>query len=180
MSIDIDKLDKTKTYVVLEWGTSKISKLIDRFTREFFPSASFRPSHVLALIYNRGWWIYESHLKPEPKYKIPSGTRKYRWKVFEKVFPKIIYSTGAVYPLELDVKQLENNLGLPYGVKDIIEFVEVVLSPHYDQMNRKGMVCSEYIATGCTAIREYFKSAPYKITPAHFFKYFIENKIHPV
>lgn len=182
MVIDFDKLDKRKSYVILEYGTSLVSKLISKFTKDYCPEVKTRPSHVIGLKYNGYCWqIYESHLKPTSDPKIGSGVRTYSQYFFEGEFPQIVASTGKVYPLSLELKELTHLLGEPYGLGDILSLGKQYFRHNNgSQKDRVGYICSEYIATACKKIVSYFNLPPHCITPAHFLKYFLDNGIEPL
>lgn len=180
MVIDFNKLDKRKSYILLEYGTSLVSKLIDKFTKDYYPSVPHRPSHVLALKYNGYCWqIFESHLQPTES--LESGVRTYSQFLFEAEFPKIIKSTGVVYPFPTDIKKLKSLLGQPYGVGDILSLGKAYfLDNNGEQKNRDGYICSEYLATANKDIQKYFSLKPHCITPAHFLRYLEENNVKPI
>lgn len=179
--IDITKLDKRKTYIVLEYGTSAISKLISRLTLDFCPGVKKVPSHVLALVYeDKVWRIYESHMKPEDDYGIPSGTRTYEYDVFKQAFKNTI-KNGFVYPMRLNKKKLKNLLGQPYSLGDIAGLLRACITDkNGKQKDRRGYICSEYLACACNKVCKYFGLRPHCITPAHWLKYLVDNKIESV
>ena len=49
--IDFNKLDKTKTYLGLQYGTSLIAKKIKKYSKCYAPDSDNIPTHVLALVY---------------------------------------------------------------------------------------------------------------------------------
>ena len=72
--IDFEKLDKNKTYLGLQYGTSLIAKQIKRFSKDYAPDSKEIPTHVLAFVYRLGeWWIYESHADTNKDLGVPSG-----------------------------------------------------------------------------------------------------------
>lgn len=176
--IDLSKLDKRRTYIVLEYGTGAISKIIQNLTKEYCPQAKQVPSHVLALVYeDKVWRVYESHMKAEKDYDIPSGVRTYEYTVFEKVFPKIV-KKGEVYQIRFNKKKLKNLLGQSYGIGDIEALLRAsVLNRNGKQKDRKGIICSEYLADCCAKIRRYLRLPAHCITPAHWLRYLLENNI---
>lgn len=188
MTIDVKKLDKRRTYAVLEYGTSWISKAIHNLTKDIvqsrYPEVKQMPSHILILAYtNRQWIVYESHLAAVHKYHLPSGTRTYTWETFKQAFPKIVESTGDVYPLRVKEDKLVSLLNQPYGIGDIKELAKYLTFKGLDynkQEDKPGYICSEYVATCCSAIRKYFHRQPYQITPAHFLLYFLNSRIPKV
>ena len=180
MVIDFNKLDKRKSYIVLEYGTSLVSKLIDKFTEDYYPCVKRRPSHVLALKHlGYCWQIFESHLQPTES--LESGVRTYSQFLFEAEFPKIMKSTGVVYPFPTDLRKLKSLLGQPYGVGDILSLGKsYFLHSNGKQKDRTGYICSEYIASANKEIQSYFNLPPHCITPAHFLRYLEENNIKPI
>lgn len=179
--INLDKLDKRRTYVVFEFGTSAIAKTIQRLTKDFCSEAKQLPSHVLALVYEDGCWnVYESHLKPVKDYAIPSGVRMYKFSVFKEVFPDIV-ERGRVFTIRINKKQLKKYLGQPYGIGDIVALMRA--SIHHNngkQKDRKGIICSEYLALACAKIRKYFNLPAWCITPAHWLAFLTRNEYKEV
>ena len=80
--IDFTTLDKTKTYLGLQYGTSLIAQEIKRYSKCYAPNSEDIPTHVLALVYRekagKDWWIYESHTDSHKNLGIPSGVRRYK------------------------------------------------------------------------------------------------------
>lgn len=179
--INITKLDKRRTYIVLEYGTSLVSKMIQEFTDEFVPPGKYPPTHVLALVYeDKIWRVYESHMKSELDGRIPSGTRTYPLDTLKEVFPQT-YSRGVVYQVRLNKKKLKNLLGQPYGIGDIAALMRAsILNRNGKQKDRKGYICSEYLACACNKVRTYLGLPAHCITPAHWLTYLVENKIKPI
>lgn len=179
--INIDKLDKRKTYIVLEYGTSAVSKLIQKLTKDYYPKAKKIPSHVLALVYeDKVWRIYESHMKAEDEFGIPSGVRTYQYDIFQEAFPNT-NKYGVVYPCRFNKKRLKDLLGQPYGMGDIAALLRVgITKKNGTQKDRKGYICSEYLAVCCAKIRRYLKLKSHCITPIHWLKYLEENNIKPI
>lgn len=177
MVININKLDKRRTYIALEFGTSAISKVIQRLTKDFCPEEAKVPSHVLALVYENGCWnVYESHMKPKKDYCIPSGVRTYKYKVFQEAFPKVI-ERSRVFQIRLTKKQLKKYLGQPYGVGDIVALMRAAIhNSNGKQKDHKGIICSEYLALACASIRKYFNLKPWCITPAHWLAFLTRNE----
>ena len=181
MAIELAKLDKRRTYIVLEYGTSTISKLIQKFTEEFGPGNRRVPSHVLALVYEDNCWrVYESHMKSELDGEIPSGVRTYTIDKLKQVFPQTYYK-GVVYQVRLNKRKLKDFLGQPYGVGDIASLMRAsILNRNGKQADRRGIICSEYLAKCCKKICLYFDLKPHCITPAHWLRYLVENNIKPL
>lgn len=181
MVINLDKLDKRKTYIVLEFGTSAIARTIQRLTRDYCPEERKLPSHVLALVYeNKCWNVYESHMKPEKDYGIHSGVRTYPYKIFKEAFPEIV-ERGRVFYCKLKKKQLKKYLGQPYGVGDIVALLRAAI--HHNngkQKDRKGIICSEYLALACAPIRRYFNLPAWCITPAHWLAFLTRNNYQEI
>ena len=179
--INVTKLDKRRTYIVLEYGTSLVSKAIQEFTEEFAPPGRNVPTHVLALVYeDKIWRVYESHMKSELDGKIPSGVRTYPLDTLKEVFPQT-YNRGVVYQVRLNKKKLKNLLGQPYGIGDIAALMRAsILNRNGKQKDRKGIICSEYLACCCKKICEYLGLPAHCITPAHWLTYLVENKIKPI
>jgi len=180
--IHFDKLDKTKTYVCLEYGTGKISKLIQKFTKDFCYNQT-PPSHVFALVYDirtKDWIVYESHAARSKVGGLPSGTRKYSRDILEKVFPMVVLHSDC-YQADISKDILEYLLGRPYGLGDIERIMRACLVHRYGkQRNAKGLICSEYIANCFEPVCYHFNLPPHCITPAHFKAYFIDKGVKPI
>lgn len=179
--IDLDKLDKRRTYIVLEYGTGAISKIIQKLTEDFCKQAKQVPSHVLALVYeDKIWRVYESHMKPEKDFDLPSGVRTYEFDTFAKAFPKIV-KKGEVYQIRFNKKKLKNLLGQPYGMGDIEALLRAsIFNRNGKQKDRKGLICSEYLADCYAKIRKYFYLPAHCITPAHWLRYILEKRIERI
>lgn len=172
-------LDKRKTYILLEYGTSAVSKLIQKFTKEYYPEAGEHiPTHVLALSFEDGIWrVYESHMASEPEANIPSGVRTYPLDTLKQVFPQTYYK-GEVYQVRFDRRKLKDNLGQPYGVGDIASLMGAsIFNRNGKQSDHKGIICSEYLALAHKNIRKYLYLKSHCITPIHWLKYLVENNI---
>ena len=180
--INFDKLDKNKTYVCLEYGVGKISKIIQKYSKEYCYDMEV-PSHVFALVYDnrvKDWLIYESHMQGNKVGMLPSGVRKYYRVILEKVLPHVILHSD-VYQLTLDTNQLEKLIGKPYGVGDIFALMNA--SKHHSngkQKNRIGYICSEYIASAFPCICYHFNLPPHCITPSHFLRFVLDKDIEKI
>lgn len=171
--IDIEVLDKSKTYIGLQYGNSRIAKKIKKYTRYYCPNSKDVPTHILALVYRLGeWWVYESHLKGNKKLGIPSGVRRYKFDIWLKKENPDEYK---FYPLKVSLKKLEEYIGLPYGTGDIVSLLmSALLHNNGKQNDREGLICSEYIALCIPAVCKYLSLPAWCITPAHFQRYFDE------
>lgn len=178
--INFDKLDTTKTYIGLEYGSSSIAKIIAKYTREYCYNREHIPSHIFALVYDEGckqWMIYESHMKGSSMGCLASGVRRYYRVILQKVFPQVCFSSD-VYQLDLDKEVLNKLIGKPYGVGDIFALMKASLAHNNGkQKNRIGYICSEYIALAFKPIQQYFNLPSWCITPSHFLRYVLDNKI---
>lgn len=173
MTIILDSLDKRRSYVCLETGTSAISRQIQRLTKQFV-SEELRdkiPSHVFMLVYEKPYWvIYESHMTPRKAEHIPSGVRRY-----PAMYPFVldVLARSVAFPVKLDRKVMRKHLGEPYGVKDILELAKVCLITHDngEQPNREGLICSEYAALCYPKIMKDLNLPAHAVTPAHWLGY---------
>lgn len=183
MAINFDKLNKDKTYVCLEYGTGKISKLIQRFTKEYCPNAKEVPSHVFTLVYDKRlctWLVYESHASANKVAGIKSGTRKYLQVLLENYFPDVVLHTDC-YQVDININSLEKDLNKPYGLGDISRLMRAaILNRNGKQSDFPGLICSEYIARAYHPIQIYLGLKPHCITPAHWLDYLLENNIPKV
>jgi hypothetical protein len=178
--IDFEKLDKRKTYLGLQYGTSLIAKQIKRFSKCYAPDSKEIPSHVLAFVYRLGeWWIYESHADGNKDLGVPSGVRRYKLSVWLQIEKNTQNQFKAV-PFKINFKSLEHYIGLPYGTGDIKELLKAALfHSNGKQKDRKGLICSEYIALCAPYVSEFYNLPAYCITPAHFEDYLLKNPAEP-
>jgi len=176
---DFEILDKKKTYVGLQYGTSFIAKQIKKYSKEYAPDSKDIPTHVMGLKYRYGtWWIFESHAKGFKNLGIPAGVRRIKRELWEKVEATDEF---CVYPLKLSIKSLENYIGLPYGVGDIKSLMRAsIFHNNGKQKDRDGLICSEYIALCNKDICKYYDLPAHCITPAHFQNYFDKNGIEKI
>lgn len=168
---DFENLDKRKTYVGLQYGTSFIAKQIKKYSKEYAPNSKDVPTHVLALKYRYGtWWVFESHAGGNKDMAIPSGVRRYKREQWEQIEKK---SEFRAFPLKLSIKKLEDYIGQQYGYGDIKELMKASMKhTNGQQKDRKGLICSEYIALCNDKICKYYQLPAWCITPAHFQNYF--------
>lgn len=178
--IDFEKLDKRKTYLGLQYGTSLIAKQIKRFSKCYAPDSKEIPTHVLAFVYRLGeWWIYESHADGDKDLGVPSGVRRYKLSVWLQIEKNTQNQFKAV-PFKINFKSLEHYIGLSYGTGDIKELLKAALfHSNGKQKDRKGLICSEYIALCAPYIQEFYNLPAYCITPAHFEDYLTKNPVEP-
>ncbi len=179
--INFEELDKKRTYVGLQYGTSLIAKKIRKYSKCYAPNSKEIPTHVLALIYRLGeWWVYESHADGHKSKGVPAGVRRFtveKWLEIEKK----TQNEFKAYPLKLNFKTLEKNIGFPYGTGDIESLLRAaIFHSNGKQKDRPGLICSEYIALCSKEIRDFCKLPAWCITPAHFQNYFDSHNINPV
>lgn len=170
--IDFEQLDKHKTYLGLQYGTSFIANKIRSFSKEYAPDSKEIPTHVLAFVYRLGdWWIYESHAKGDKKLGVPAGVRRYKLAVWLEIENNTQEQFKAV-PFNFDFKALENYIGHPYGMGDIRSLLKAaIFHSNGKQKNRDGFICSEYLALCAPKVPEFYNLPEYCITPAHFQDY---------
>lgn len=169
--IDFDALDKSKTYLAVQYGEGLISKKIRKYSKQYAPNSKKIPTHVLALVYSGGWFIYESHARAVKKLNIGAGVRKIPvnlWKIAERTRQRQYFA----YPLDLDREELEKHLGEPYSVGDIQSlFFAALKNDNGKQKDCNGLICSEYMALCYPKICEFYGLPAWCITPAHFADY---------
>lgn len=166
----LNELDKTKTYIGLQYGKSLISKEIVKYSKEYAPNSKKIPSHVMSLVYNLGhWWAYESTHSAVEKYFIPAGVRHYPAEIWEQIENLKEY---AFYEIPLDIERLEYFIGYPYGVGDIKELLLAsIRNSNGKQKDHPGLICSEYQSLAYPTITDYYKLPAHCITPAHWQNY---------
>ncbi|DAB06232.1 TPA: hypothetical protein CPT92_07065 [Candidatus Gastranaerophilales bacterium HUM_13] len=173
---NFEKLNKRKTYIGLQYGTSLIAKKIRKYSKSYAPNSKEIPTHVFALVFRLGeWWVYESHAKGFKKLGIPEGVRRYtidKWLEIEKKTQEEF----KLYPLKLNFKTLEKNIGFPYGTGDIESLLRAaIFHRNGKQKDRPGLICSEYIALCSEDIQKFCNLPAWCITPAHF-QHYIDTK----
>lgn len=175
-----ETLDKNKQYLGLQYGDSLIAKEIIRFSKRYAPNSKEIPTHVLCFVYRpelEGWWAYESHLKGHTKLGIPSGVRRFNLDKWLQVEKKDLNQFKFV-PLDIDFKELEENVGYKYGKGDIASLMLAsIKNSNGKQKDRKGLICSEYLALCYPQICEYFNLPAWCITPAHFQQYLVGRMV---
>lgn len=175
MVVSFNKLDKEKTYIGLQYGTSIISKQIMALTKRFAPNSQKVPSHVFGIKYRFDtWWIFEAHAKGDKKLGVPEGVRRCKKSVWDKIETK---NNFEFYQADLSEAKLEDYIGQQYGVGDIKSLMEACLfNKNGKQKDREGIICSEYMSLCYNDICDYFNLPPHCITPAHFQDYFDSKK----
>ena len=173
-----NNLDKTKTYIGLQFGTSLIAKKIEKYSKIYCPHTDKIPTHIIGLIYRLGeWQIYESTHTARLELGLNSGVRHYNEEKF-KLVEKEAIKEYKFYQIDLDFKTLDELLGEQYAMKSIKDLM--LASLHRDngkQEDRQGLICSEYIARAFYPIKEYFNLPAWCITPAHWYKYVLDNNL---
>lgn len=173
--IDFDALDKSKTYLAVQYGEGLISKKIRKYSKQYAPNSKKIPTHVLALVFEEEtWFIYESHARALKEFAIAAGVRRFpvdEWKIVEKDTQEQF----EAYELEINKEELKKHIGEPYSVGDIRSlFFAALLHNNGKQKDRNGLICSEYMALCYPKICEFYGLPAWCITPAHFQDY-IEN-----
>jgi len=177
--INFDLLDKNRIYLGLQYGNSKIAKEIKRFSKRYAPNSKHIPTHVCAFVYRKDlgvWYVYESHLKGCGKHGVPSGVRRYSLEKWLQIEAKALKEFKAI-PLDFNFIELEDIVGHRYGKGDIMSLMLAAIKRNNGaQKDRKGFICSEYLAIAYPAICKFFDNLPpWCVTPAHFQNY-IESK----
>lgn len=164
---NFEELDKRRTYIGLQYGTSFIAKKIKKYSKEYAPNSKEIPTHVFALKYRYGsWWIYESHMDGHIKKGVPSGVRRYKAEIWQQIENE---SEFKIFPMKFSIKKLEDYIGQPYGKGDIKELMKAsIFKTNGKQKDRDGLICSEYLALCNDEICKYYNLPAWCITPAHF------------
>lgn len=175
--IQFDELDKEKTYIGLQYGTSKLAQKIVKYSKQYAPDSPDIPTHVFAIVYRhelKEWWIYESHLKENKELGFPSGVRRYSLKKWLKSEIRNLHQFEA-YPFNFDRYILEDLVGFKYGTGSIASLMLAAIKKNNGkQKDRKGYICSEYLACCNPNICAFFELPVWCITPAHFQQYLIK------
>lgn len=167
---DIRKLNRIKTYIVLQQGKSKISKLIQKYSKEYCRNQEFIPTHLLMFKFRFGkWWVYESTHSPVDEYLINGGVRHYEADIWLEL-EKDNLDQYRFYEVDLDYYSMEKYIGQPYGYGDIKQLMLASIRHSNGlQKDYKGLICSEYGALCCKEVRDFYGELPaWCITPAHF------------
>ena len=81
-----ENLDKTKTYIGLQFGKSLIAKKIAKYSKIYCPNVDKVPTHIIALVYRLDdWFIYESTHTARLELGLNSGCRHYKQDKFNKL-----------------------------------------------------------------------------------------------
>jgi hypothetical protein len=126
------------------------------------------------------WWCYESHLVGNKKLHIFPGVRHYDRERFLMHEAKHLHEF-ELYPVKLDLVNLETLLGAKYGLKDVNgQLWASVFHNNGRQKNRTGVYCTEYLALAFKPIMQYFGLPAHCIPPVLFARYFKEKGISRV
>ncbi len=140
--IQIETLDKNKTYVGYQIGKALISKLIQKLSKK----ATKLPvnqiaSHVFALVYIKNeWYVFEAHAQWK-------GCKKLKYKDWLKDYkPNGIFC--AERPLYIDALEFYANphFNPGYSFAQITGLALEEISEINFWNDNPGMVCSEYLA----------------------------------
>lgn len=174
-----ENLDKTKTYIGLQFGTSLIAKKIAKYSKIYCPNVDKVPTHIIALVYRLGdWFIYESTHTARLELGLNSGCRHYKQDKFSQLEDINEYK---FYQIDLNFKALDELLGEQYAMSSIKDLMLAGIKKNNGKQNDKqGLICSEYIARAYYPIKEYFLLPAWCITPAHWYKYVLDNNIKEV
>ena len=178
--IDFNSLDKQKTYVGLQYGPGISSKIIRLFTRQYCPNHDI-PIHVFCFANNgEDWLIYQSCYRANPRLGTFPGASKSKaeeWAISRRNHRK----KCEVFEVDVNIAPLEENIGVKYGLKDVLKLGKaILLGRNGKQQDSPGVLCSEYIALGIDNICKFYNIPSWCITPAHFKDYFIQNGIATV
>ena len=174
--IYFEKLNKNKVYLGLQYGQGLISKKIREYSKQYAPGSKRIPTHVLGLVFEEGeWHICESHARGFKTIGIPSGVRRMGVNVWKTVEGNSLNQFEA-FELELNPGEMKKHLGENYSLGDIRSLLHAALFHNNGkQKDRKGLICSEYMALCFPKICEVFNLPAWCITPAHF-QNFIDSK----
>lgn len=170
--IDINSLDKNKTYAGFEIGQGLISGLIQKLSKKesILPKHKIA-THVFALVFeNNIPYVYESHFKW-------NGCKKMSYQDWIRGYkPESIF----VCPIELNRDSLlyYTNFNPGYSVAAISGLALEEITEKHFWNNNPGVTCSEYIAS-CTSDYNvcYSNNLPtYRIKPVHFQNLFKGSK----
>lgn len=172
--IDLNLLDKEKTYCIYEIGTGIVARLIQKVSMsdnsQEIPT-NRTATHVAILLFDNEWMVYESHAKTNGIHKEPF----YSW--INEVYPENIFC----FPFYANKQMLEYyvNFNPGYSLADItrFSFTDLVkkIKPEHIFNDNPGIVCSEYIAK-CNidkygepdCVVNIFNLPAYQIKPIHF------------
>lgn len=179
--VNFDALDKEKTYVGMQYGRrNRIAKQIVRFTKKYCTESDV-PAHVFALSHQNGeWYVYESHIMTNKDIGLKKGSHKLKATDWIKLGKNSLAETD-IYEAKFDTETLDKNAGQPYGSGDMVKMLlSSIFNKNGKQSDSKGLLCSEYLATGMKDICNFYNLSPWCITPAHFKDYMVQNGIKQV
>lgn len=164
--IDIEKLNKKKTYLGYTYGDSSISKSIQYCSKDDtdIPQDEIA-SHVFGLVFKKGgWYVYESHL-------VWNGVKKLLYTNWIKDYTR---DKIFCFPRTLNISVLEfyaNPLFNPgYSKASIFGLALEALSDKLFWNDSPGMVCSEFIARADKGFKicYKYKLKTHQIKPIHW------------
>lgn len=172
MFIDINQLDKEKTYICNEIGTSFIAKIIQNLEHRFYKNTKSNSlaSHTFLIRFkNNKWMIVENHKKW-------NGVKEYFLDDYLKD------GTKSLKNIEVYQHKLNNNVidyyssewGNPsYSVMDLGNIAEERLIG-LKFPNSSGMICSEFVllCDNDFSITKYFKKPAHELSPSDIQYYF--------
>jgi len=143
MLINIDNLDKTKTYVCNEVGSSAIAKIIQSLSHKIYSNIPPEQiaSHTFALVYiNDCWQVYENHLRW-------AGIKMYSVSEYNEINKNSDTKDILVNEYHLDCMAMAywHKYNPGYSVTNLFEVTEERLIG-LKLPNTKGWICSETIA----------------------------------
>lgn len=163
--INIETLDKTKTYVAWQIGTGFVARLIQKLSQKQTKLACEQiASHVLAIVFLDDWYVFESHMKWQ-------GCKKLRFSDWLKEEnPENFFVKER--PLNVDTLEFyaDPMFNPGYSLAEIKDFAIEELTPLDFWNDKPGMVCSEYIANADDGFGISYKTKLKcnKIKPVHW------------
>lgn len=162
--IDINVLDKNKTYVGFSIGDSFISRLIQNFSKKETRIRQDKiATHIFAIVFENGKpVVYESHLNQNGCKKIPylDWVKDYKT---ENIF-------AFPYELNRDALLYYTNFNPGYSFAEIGGLALEEITEKHFWNNNPGVTCSEYIAS-CTQdfdICYRYNLPTFRVKPVHW------------
>lgn len=172
--IDLENLDKNKTYVGYSAGTSQASRFIQYLSaKETDIPAEEIASHIFSLVYqNDEWLVFESHMKYDGCTKLPFSD----W--VKDYDADTIFC--AERPLDVEVLEFYANptFNPGYSAAGLTGLIIERITESEFWNDNPGMICSEYIAHADKNFQICYKynQKPNRIKPVYWQMELINNQ----
>ena len=161
--LNINNLDKFKTYIGIQIGDNLIAKAIQELSKdEIHLPANKIASHVFAMYYKDGWKVAESHIR----------TNGVKISAYEDWIKKETPEHNNVFQRDLNIEVLEfwARFNPHYSLGEIAELAVSEIANKELGVDCAGLTCSEYCALADKKFKicYQFNLPPHNIKPCHF------------